>query len=74
MGRWPTATAEVIGINAEIYSQSGENNGIGFAIPIATAKTVADKIVSGGSLAQAALGVSIQEPDHGQRRRLRRRA
>jgi S1-C subfamily serine protease len=56
---------EVIGINAEIYSQNGENNGIGFAIPINTAKSIADKITSGGSLARASLGVSIQDQASG---------
>lgn len=49
---------EIIGINSSIYSQTGENNGIGFAIPISTAKRVADKIVSGQSIARAGLGLS----------------
>jgi len=56
---------EVIGINTMIFSQSGENNGIGFAIPIGTAKTVADKITGGDSLARAFLGTSTQQPDDG---------
>ncbi len=64
-GALANRNGEVIGINAEIYSQSGENNGIGFAIPIATAKTIADKITSGGSLARASLGVSIQNQTTG---------
>ncbi len=64
-GALANRNGEVIGINAEIYSQSGENNGIGFAIPIATAKTIADKITSGGSLARASLGVSIQNQTSG---------
>jgi putative serine protease PepD len=48
---------EVIGINTAIFSQSGENNGIGFAISIRTAKDVADKIVAGESLEKGALGI-----------------
>jgi putative serine protease PepD len=64
-GALANRSGEVIGINSEIYSQSGENNGIGFAIPIATAKTIADKITSGASLARASLGVSIQNPTDG---------
>ncbi|MGZ4784392.1 MAG: S1C family serine protease [Acidimicrobiales bacterium] len=64
-GALANRNGEVIGINAEIYSQSGENNGIGFAIPIATAKSIADKITSGGSLARASLGVSIQNQTTG---------
>jgi putative serine protease PepD len=59
-GALANRNAEVIGINAEIYSQKGENNGIGFAIPIQTAKSVADKITSGGSLARPLVGVSLK--------------
>ena len=48
-GALANVKGEVIGINSAIYSQKGENNGIGFAIPIDTAKTVADKLASGQS-------------------------
>jgi len=48
---------EVIGINTAIFSQSGENNGIGFAVPIATAARVAERIVRGEPLERARLGV-----------------
>ena len=64
-GALANRNGEVIGINAEIYSQSGENNGIGFAIPIDTAKSIADKITSGQSLARASLGVGIQDSPSG---------
>jgi putative serine protease PepD len=57
---------EVIGINSSIYSQSGENNGIGFAIPIQSAKSVADKIVNGQPLDHGYLGVSTKAPSDGQ--------
>jgi S1-C subfamily serine protease len=56
---------EVIGINTMIFSQSGENNGIGFAIPIDTAMNVADKITGGDSLARAFLGTSTTQPTDG---------
>jgi S1-C subfamily serine protease len=49
---------QIIGINTAIFSQTGENNGIGFAIPIATAKNAADKLVAGQSVAKAGLGLS----------------
>ena len=49
---------QIMGINTAIFSQTGENNGIGFAIPIATAKNAADKLVSGQSVAKAGLGLS----------------
>jgi serine protease Do len=48
---------EIIGVPTAIFSQSGENNGIGFAIPIDTAKRIADEIVSGEPVARAALGI-----------------
>lgn len=57
---------EVIGINTMIYSQNGENNGIGFAIPIDKAKSTADKIVHGDSLDRAYLGVSSKATTDGQ--------
>lgn len=56
-GALANRNGEVIGINTAIFSQSGENNGIGFAIPIRTAKGVADKIVDGDSLDKGALGI-----------------
>jgi putative serine protease PepD len=49
---------QIIGINTAIFSQTGENTGIGFAIPIATAKKAADQLVNGRSVAKAGLGLS----------------
>jgi len=48
----------LVGINTAIFSQSGENNGIGFAIPVDTALDVAAKIVAGESTAKAGLGLT----------------
>lgn len=54
----------VIGINSSIFSESGENNGIGFAIPIDVAIETARRIVEGESLEPARLGVSVgPDPD-----------
>jgi putative serine protease PepD len=50
---------EIIGVPTAIFSQSGENNGIGFAIPIDTAKRVADRIVAGEPVGRAAIGVQL---------------
>ncbi len=58
--------AEVIGINSMIFSQSGENNGIGFAIPIQRAKEIADALVHGGTVARGFLGVSSTSPTDGE--------
>lgn len=49
---------QIIGVPTSIFSESGENNGIGFAVPIDTAKKIADKIVAGESLAPAQLGIA----------------
>lgn len=49
----------VIGVNNAIYSESGGNIGIGFAIPINTARDIADQLVKGGKIRRGYLGVSI---------------
>ncbi len=64
-GALANRNGEVIGINTAIFSQSGENNGIGFAIPIQTAKGVADKIVKGESLDKGYLGATLKSPTTG---------
>ena len=51
----------IIGINDSIATEGGGNVGVGFAIPIDTAKAVADKLVSGGEVDSGFLGVSTAE-------------
>jgi serine protease Do len=51
---------EVVGINTAIYSQSGGNIGIGFAIPIDLAKNLLPDLETKGSVTRGWLGVSIQ--------------
>jgi S1-C subfamily serine protease len=58
--------ARVIGINDSIRSESGGNEGIGFAIPIDIAAASAARIVSGKSTASGYLGVSGTDPTLGQ--------
>ena len=48
---------EVIGINSAIYTPSGTTAGIGFAIPINTAKTIANDLITSGRVHRAFLGV-----------------
>jgi serine protease Do len=51
----------LIGINTAIYSRSGGNQGIGFAIPSGLARNVMDSLISYGSVARGYLGVMIQD-------------
>lgn len=51
---------EVIGINSQIYSQSGGNIGIGFAIPATEAKPILATLMKGQAVQRGYLGVGIQ--------------
>jgi serine protease Do len=51
---------EVIGINSAIYSESGGNQGIGFAIPSNVVKSAMGSIISKGRVIRGYLGVGIQ--------------
>jgi S1-C subfamily serine protease len=52
------AGGRVIGINSQIASESGGNNGVGFAVPIDTIRPVADSIIADGTAEHAWLGVT----------------
>jgi serine protease Do len=54
-------TGAVVGINAQIYSQSGGYQGLAFAIPINVALKVKDQIVDKGRASHARLGVTVQD-------------
>ena len=49
----------LLGINSAIYSQTGGSVGIGFAIPVSTAKTVLDAIIKHGQVVRGWIGVEI---------------
>lgn len=53
----------VVGINAQIYSQSGGYQGLSFAIPIDVALKVKAQILATGHASHARLGVSVQDLD-----------
>ncbi|TSE36009.1 S1C family serine protease [Tepidimonas charontis] len=55
------AEGHLVGINTAIYSRSGGSMGIGFAIPMATAREVMDAIVRDGSVTRGWIGVEPQE-------------
>jgi len=51
----------VIGVNSQIRSDSGGSDGVGFAIPSDTVKSIADTLIGNGKVEHAYLGVSVQE-------------
>src|SRR5690606_29416136 len=51
----------LLGINTAIYSRSGGSMGIGFAIPVSTAKLVLDSIVKEGHVTRGWIGVEPNE-------------
>ena len=51
----------LLGINTAIYSRSGGSLGIGFAIPVATVKTVMESIISNGQVVRGYIGVEPQD-------------
>jgi putative serine protease PepD len=50
---------QVIGINSQIESDSGGNDGIGFAVPSNTVKSVVSQLLATGKVEHAYLGVGI---------------
>ena len=52
---------EVVGINSQIYSQTGGYQGLSFAIPIDVAVRIKDQIVATGKVQHAKLGVGLQD-------------
>jgi putative serine protease PepD len=70
-GALTNADGEVVGINTAIASLAqspgtqGGNIGVGFAIPIDTARDIAEQLVDTGSVTHAYLGVSIVDAGPG---------
>jgi serine protease Do len=54
------ANGAVVGINAQIYSNSGGYQGVSFAIPINLAVQIKDQIVKTGKVVHSRLGVEVQ--------------
>ena len=55
------ANGNLVGINTAILSQSGGSIGIGFAIPVSTAKQVMDQLIATGAVTRGWVGVELQE-------------
>lgn len=52
---------ELVGINSAIFTPSGGNVGIGFAIPSTMARYVMDQLASFGEVRRGTLGISVQD-------------
>ena len=55
------ARGRVVGINAQINSESGESEGVGFAIPINAAKRSMQQLVASGRVAYGYVGVTTED-------------
>ncbi|MBW4048661.1 MAG: Do family serine endopeptidase [Proteobacteria bacterium] len=51
---------EVVGINSQIFTQTGAFEGLSFAIPINVAEAVAKQIIQNGHVEHAKLGIAVQ--------------
>jgi serine protease DegQ len=55
------AEGHLVGINSAIYSRTGGSHGIGFAIPVSSAKAIMEQIIQNGSVTRGWIGVEAQE-------------
>jgi len=55
----------VLGINVSIFSLSGANDGVGFAVPVDIAHDIAERLVAGEEIEGAFLGVSLDVVESG---------
>jgi len=51
---------KVIGVTSQIQSDSGGNDGVGFAVPSNTVSSIASQLISSGSAQHALLGVNVR--------------
>ena len=59
-GALVNAFGHLVGINTAIYSRSGGSQGIGFAIPVDSAKEVTEQIIEHGHVVRGWIGIEIQ--------------
>jgi len=55
------ANGDVVGVNVQIDSNSDGSEGVGFATPVDTVKSVADTLISGGKVQHAYLGIQVSD-------------
>jgi putative serine protease PepD len=58
-------SGQVVGINSQIKSDSGENTGIGFAVPSNTVSSIVTQLLTNGNVRHAYLGVGISQSSNG---------
>ena len=51
---------QIVGVNSQIRSDSGGSDGVGFAIPSNTIKSIASQLIASGKVEHAYLGVTVQ--------------
>ena len=56
---------DVVGVTSQIESDSGGNDGVGFAIPSNTVKSIVAQLLANGKAEHAYLGVALQTPSRG---------
>lgn len=56
------SSGKLLGMNTMIYSTSGANAGIGFAVPFTTIKRIVPQIIKTGHAQQIGLGISLLQP------------
>jgi putative serine protease PepD len=56
---------KVIGVTSQIESESGGNDGVGFAIPSNTVRAVAAQLIATGKVQHALLGVNVRTASNG---------
>jgi len=61
------ADGEVIGVNSQIESESGGNDGVGFAIPSDTVRSIVSQLISAGKVEHAYLGIAVESAPDGAR-------
>ena len=57
----------MVGVNAQIDSETGGNDGVGFAIPSNTVRSIVSRLISSGKVDHAYLGVALQTTASGVR-------
>ncbi|HRH79658.1 MAG TPA: Do family serine endopeptidase [Thiobacillaceae bacterium] len=55
------AAGNLVGVNTAIFSRSGGNQGIGFAIPISIVKQVMEQIITQGTVTRGWVGIEVQD-------------